>query len=73
MTAGRMVPLTQTLARYAAESLVDVYTPTGDAVTIASLADNGYEALVNGRHHHEVWFHIDALTIWHAHTESESS
>ena len=52
--------LTPELARLAASSLCDVFTPEGDAVTIASL--RGDRATVTGERHHGERFAISELT-----------
>ena len=53
--------LTPALARLAAETLDDVFTPEGDAVVIAELTPDATAAYVTGQHHHR-WFKVGALT-----------
>ena len=58
------IPLTPALARLAAETLDDVFTPEGDAVTIGALIGSGelMVAVVTGRLHYQERFFVDRLT-----------
>lgn len=55
-------PLTPALARLAAETLDDVFTPDGIAVTITAHTFDATQALVSGREVRRTWYYVDVLT-----------
>lgn len=64
--------MTQKEAKYAAETLQDVFTPDGDAAVVSrlhtftspshALFGKGQCAKVNGRHDDDAWYPIADLT-----------